>query len=73
MISPEKLADQVLARWSAHSDRKLGPADSEALVIPQLVIDVLGLPGSCFDAISQIWDEQLHKAIAETIAQARAL
>jgi hypothetical protein len=66
-------AEQVLKAWATESELSIEPGASEAVVIPQLVIDALGLDPVQFDAVAQIWEQAFQRAVRQTCNLTRCL
>jgi len=66
----DRAADEVQRRWAEHCRESCVPGIFEAATMPQLVLDVLGLPEGRFDQVAGIWDQELHKAVAMTLMRA---
>jgi hypothetical protein len=71
--SPDLAADRVLHAWRADQDLWSEPEHNAALVIPEAVIAELGLPDSAFDAVAELYDDAIRRAVAELVDRGREL
>lgn len=72
-VPQSPVADCVLSTWRSRQDRWIEPEHNAAIVIPEAVIAELGLPDSAFDAVAELYDDAIRRAVAELVDAAREL
>jgi hypothetical protein len=72
-VPESPVADRVLRTWRSRQDRWIEPEHNAALVVPEAVIAELGLPDSAFDAVAELYDDAIRRAVAELVDRGREL
>ena len=61
----------IYEQWGEHQAANIEPENSEAIVVPNLIMNAHGIPEHLRDAVERVWDEAFKVAIryAEHVAQ----